>query len=144
MTWLTIMIFSGAMLMLHNLGIKLVSQNFGAATGMLAYSIPAFLLLALFFGKPLFIEIKQIQPENLLPAAGAALLAAVSAIFFITSLMYAFQKGAPFGTGIVVLQVVFVSLTAIAGIFLFKESMNISQLIGVLLALGGIVLIVKG
>ncbi|AIZ63988.1 hypothetical protein PK28_10345 [Hymenobacter sp. DG25B] len=141
MPWFLLALLTAFCLALYNFFIKLASDHIPAAVGAVVLQLVAALLGG---GWLLWLKL-QGQP---LPISGKGLgLAALAGLGvglaeILTFVI--FSRGVPSSVGTPIIVGGSVLLTAALGLLLLRESLSISQALGLLLIVGGIALLARG
>lgn len=141
MQWIYLALITACFYALYNVFIKLASTHIHEITGAVILQVVAFILGAAWL---IYLKMNHVHTEITTQGIGLAVLAGIFVGLAEIFSFIVFSKGVPASAGIPVIIGGSVLIAAIIGFLWLKESFTLTNMLGIILIIGGIWLLSKG
>lgn len=141
MSWIYLALITACFYALYNIFIKLASTHINEITGAVILQIAAFILGAAWL---IYLKVNHVHTEVNSKGIWLSILAGVFVGLAEIFSFLVFSKGVPASAGIPVIIGGSVLIAAVIGFFWLKESLTLTNVLGLILIVGGIWLLSKG
>ncbi len=141
MSWIYLALITACFYALYNIFIKLASAHINEVTGAVILQVVAFTLGAAWL---IYLKANRMPIEVSSKGIWLAILAGVFVGLAEIFSFFVFSKGVPASAGIPVIIGGSVLIAAVIGFLFLKESLTLTNVLGLILIVGGIWLLSKG
>lgn len=141
MSWIYLALITACFYALYNIFIKMASAHIHEVTGAVILQIVAFILGVAWL---IYLKINHVHAEVTSRGIWLAVLAGIFVGLAEIFSFIVFSKGVPASAGVPVIIGGSVLMAAVIGFLWLKESLTLTNVIGLILIIGGIWLLSKG
>lgn len=141
MSWIYLALITASFYALYNIFIKLSSAHIHEVAGAVILQIMAFILGAAWL---IYLKINHVHTEMTSRGIWLAVLAGIFVGLAEIFSFIVFSKGVPASAGVPVIIGGSVLIAAVIGFLWLKESLTLTNILGLILIIGGIWLLSKG